>query len=433
MIDTLTLALMLCVLLVMARLVAGRWFNAQTALSLPWLLSLVLVLYRFSSFIPISKGACAWIALANGCFFMGYATTQIFTRCRTSQHQAVRHWHVRQSVHVVSDWTMKRLFVGLGLIGLVGAGIFFAQGRGSASLTLAGLGTQRGLVAQSVDNISIVGRVLAGFLYPATLLGGFYLVRCQRPSLIALALPWVGVGLVALTLSGRGNVIICCLLFLYTAFAGAQTSGTARRSRLRRALLVTAVLLFLFFAYSSLIVRSRGTSNTMNALYNYIAGPPVAFSAWLQENTVRVVGYDGVRGLLRLAPASELARLLGGVPPAPLEQIVVWVPFPFNVYTALSTYLLSIGGLGLVVLFWVLGCASAWLDCHASAAAFGLAVGVLYSYLSYTLFVDMAVFSLGWWLSAVFVGWWGFNMPIGESARRRAETTMLLRDSVPGS
>jgi len=99
-----------------------------------------------------------------------------------------------------------------------------------------------------------------------------------------------------------------------------------------------------------------------------------------------------------LAPVRELLNLFV-VTERVIDKDVVYIPFQFNVFTCLAEEIQYFGIVGALTILVIIGAIASCLE-NRSLTVMSLGIrGLLYTYLAYSLFADLAFFITGWWLS----------------------------------
>ncbi|TAM53888.1 MAG: oligosaccharide repeat unit polymerase [Acidobacteria bacterium] len=248
-------------------------------------------------------------------------------------------------------------------------------------------------------------RVLANLLYPASLLGAVLFVDSKRrvPSWPLVLLPLCGLLLASASNGGRGAILIGGLLIgwsLILGMAGASRQDRGRRRGKRAGWSLLVALCGAVVAYSALIAITRPAAGTaFGSIEVYFTGPIPALGEWLKSfGPVDWVRFD----LKDLAISRELLGLVGVVVERTIDRTFVLIPHPFNVYTDLAEHAQDFGVLGALTVSLLLGAASAELERkHLSAGVLALR-SCVYTYLSFSLFADLAFLAIGWWI-ALFV------------------------------
>lgn len=383
--STVILWLGLGAILVIHALVRRRLVTGQTAFTGVWWLSATALLRDPEAAAYVTPQAIALILSAHALFGLG---SVVVGGSRGSAPNAQSLFP--RGAAAVLFWPMT-------LAGALG-GILCALHTGALTAAWTGeLAQVRANVTDGIITIPVLYRLLGNALYPAVTLGSIAYLAMPRRGLPYLGLPLAALALYSLAQGGRGALLVGALAVLWSFAIGLERRNFDRavRRRIRRTALV---LLSALVAYSAYVVTTRGDAVTpISSLYRYFTDPIPAFSEWLRiEGKAELLSAQ----LSNLAIVRE-GRAIAGVPTIrAVDQVIVFVPEPFNVFTGLAEELDTVGTVGTVLLFIVLGGAAGWTERAGRSAETTAWRIVLYTYLTYTIFADLACYITGFWLMA---------------------------------
>ena len=132
------------------------------------------------------------------------------------------------------------------------------------------------------------------------------------------------------------------------------------------------------------------------SIYQYLTGPIPAFSEWLQlHQPLPLINLD----FSNVAVVREIIRAFGFQIERSIGWDIVFVPYPFNVFTHLAEHVRDFGLIGTIAISGILGITLGRLEnLPLSLTVLGVRA-TLYAYLSETFFADLSFLAVGWWLT----------------------------------
>lgn len=387
--------LMLGYILIVHYLICNNWITGQSAFTGIWFLSLTGLLGFPQAQDFISVKAALLIIFVHITYFMG--SIYIY-KLRKGKNTTFLE------IVPPSSGLLKAIFYSFCavlFVGLLGSCLVVFSTGALSSFIEGELSLVRSMLETQELQVPILQRLMSNFLYPASILGAicFLFSGGSFSCWIYLLLPLIGLSLYGFAFGGRGAMILGTPMMFWVLFIGRKRFFTKTGGWINILLFMIVILALVGFA--SLIVTTRlDQPHPLLSLYIYFIGPIPAFSAWLDTYDVLLLNFkigniSIVREIIRLfgMPVSE--RLVG--------SDVVFIPFQFNVFTHLLEHISDFGITGTLIISGVLGMITSIFENKSlSVSVLGIR-GILYGYLSLSLFTDLAFFIVGWWLTLLMI------------------------------
>jgi oligosaccharide repeat unit polymerase len=403
--PTVTLWFGLGAILMIHGLVRRRLVTGQTVLTGVWWLSATALLLNPASATYVTPEATALILSVHALFGVGSVVVAGFRGpSANAQPPFPRGVLFPRGVAAMLFWPVT-------LAGVLG-GVLCALHTGALTAAWTGeLAQVRANVTAGITTIPVLYRLLGNASYPAVTLGSIAYLATPRRGLLYLGLPLAALALYSLAQGGRGALLVGAFVVLWSFAIGLDRRGLERpvRRRIRRTALG---LLSLLVAYSAYVVTTRSDAGTpISSLYRYFTDPIPAFSEWLRsEAKVDLLSAN----LSNLAIVREGKAIAGVRALRAVDQDIVFVPEPFNVFTGLAEEFDTAGTVGTMLLFIMLGGAASWTERAGMSAGTTAWRIVLYTYLAYTIFADLACYIVGFWLMVGTAGVLTLAQPVAR-------------------
>jgi oligosaccharide repeat unit polymerase len=376
-----------------------RWITGQTAFTGSWFVGLTILSLTPSSFDYISDTAVLIIVMVHVSFFIG----SIMTDGKSSQLEFTTSKIIIKNK--IYNKILIYLFWVLIPVGIIGSilmalriGTFMAVREETLALLRQDLFTQ-------ILEAKFYERLMSNMLYPAALLGSICFIFLKRSFLswLYLILPILGLLLYSLNFGGRGAITIGGLMILWVLIICRKMSH--RRKGIKEVLILIglSILILYFFAFIfnmrlAISDYSKSSITVSQLFYRYIASSIPAFSQWINlHRPLPFIKYD----FYHIAPIRELVRFWGFQVERITDWDIVFIPYPYNVFTSLSEQILHFGIIGTVIVFFILGNVSRKLETKSQSIPLIGTRAAVYTYLSFSYFADLSFFSVGWWLTLV--------------------------------
>jgi oligosaccharide repeat unit polymerase len=242
------------------------------------------------------------------------------------------------------------------------------------------------------------GRILSNFCYPAAVLGPVVgLLSRTWKGYLLMALPLVILLGLSLVSGGRGPLLIGFCLTGWVVLA--SDSSDRSRIKAKKALVVAACITVFYFMLIAELRSNMKAGSGLSGVTTYLRTPIPAFSAWLETASPPMINMN----LSYLAPIREVLVRSGGKQLRDVDSFVVYVPYPYNVFTALAEHCISFGLVGMVFVWFCIGGGIAFLESSGTIPYRAAIMSVGYTYLTYSLVCDLAFLVTGWLLSVALV------------------------------
>lgn len=281
-------------LVLLGRIITGRWYNALSIYSGVWTLSLFMYFLQLLPFYNITEEALAYILAAWTALSLGFIGSYLLVLGIYRQYTAIAPSGIsRYTCHHLCP-TSYRLYAILTVL-LSGVSVINVLYRWISIIGIfGGIGEVIGNLHQ-VFLLRISGNLpTIPYLWPfalvASFFGGIYTALSRRLSLISL-IPFIVVGLNSIAAAGRIGVVMALILWITPIFYLCPSTRSQRKST-RRAIITVFVIALLVVA---LVSANRGLRSKfpgmheglialreyvpfLPSFYYYIAHPPVVFS-----------------------------------------------------------------------------------------------------------------------------------------------------------
>ena len=368
-----------------------RLATGQTAFTSLWLVSAI-VLMGFPKSVPyLTWGGVALMVGVHAAYLVG----SLAIRPRSTAPPTVFEPTpaLAHAIRWVYGGSLVLAGIGVGMLIAVTGAWQIVNGVSAAAVRYVEL---------DANAIPILPRVLSNFLLvPVALAPAMSVVAGGRgPRLRFYALPFLCLLGQSVAFGGRGGVTFGGLLLVW-GFATARSQGYFARLD-RRSLTVLGGLVLALLAYSQGIFASRAAYDENGFGFGEYLGLPIpAGCEALAENPDQPTLAFGFNNL---APVREGLRALGVPQESRVDDLVVLVPVPYNVFTSVLEGVMAFGYAGVLLLAFGLGLLGGWLETGRQTLVTLAARSLLYCYLGMTLFADLAFFYTGWSLALLLVG-----------------------------
>jgi oligosaccharide repeat unit polymerase len=378
-------------LLVTHAIVVRSWCTGQTALTGMWLLSAITLTGLSQSWPYLNWEGVGLMLGMHASFFAG----SLFVEKAGRHPKGVLVLPRRADRIAIS----RIYWVTLG-ISIAGIGLLL-QATGAWQL-VSGLDVSViRYVTLGVTDIPPLPRVLSNFmLIPAVMAPAMSIVKGQsRPHIGYYVLPVFCLLGQSVAFGGRGAVTFGGLLIFwgFVVFIAVRFFGKLDR----RTVAILSVVVVLLLGYSEGIFSSRrDVADDNSGFAVYLGLPIVAGCEALKTQPdlpTLALGFDN------LAPVRETINVISRTPDKRVDDLVVMIPEPYNVFTSLLEHLQAFGFLGMLLVAVCLGAFCRWLERSPQTVGVAMLRTLMYCYLSMSLFADLAFFYSGWFLAVVAV------------------------------
>jgi|ERR1035437_3365406 oligosaccharide repeat unit polymerase len=355
--------------------------TATDAFTGVWLAASLVLLFNTSAHEFLTWAGIAVILTIHTSFAFGRTCGRIELR---SSVNLLRFIRVRFVGEKCSEGLVYSIFLLLALIGVVGAFVSLGGFDPFRSGTIA---ENRGALLQGEIQVPFVYRLFSNFMYPVVLVGSFLAVKNSGTikNIIYIVLPLVCPLIYSFAMGGKGCLLICVSI---VGWSLAVQKGIAAIQGKALAMVAGTVSFFAFVTST----RPDQSSGVLDMLNIYIYGPLVAFPQFLSESSLYWFHFD----LNGFAIVREFSGLLGLPTEGRIDQTVVLIPERYNVFTAIPEWSNAFGFIGAHAFIFGIGVGST--VANKSGARYELLQVVLFTYLSFSLFADLASLMVGWWL-----------------------------------
>lgn len=248
-------------------------------------------------------------------------------------------------------------------------------------------------------------RIMSIFSYPAALLGTICFLFSKRKlkAILYIILPLITVLLNSINFGGRGAITICGLMIGWTIIIGRGIDFRSRNNINKFALIMLSIIIIYYFIF---IFETRLNTlddqvrrNEIKELsYWYLCGPIPAFSEWLRiYNELPIMSFDLLKFSIFRGPLNILGFQIGRT----IDRDIIINPYPLNVFTHLSEYLLYFGVIGTQIICFLWGLLCGFVESKSLSIKRLALRSALYSYLTFSIYADIATLSGGWWLTII--------------------------------
>ncbi len=383
-------------------IISQKIMTGQLIFTGSWLASATLLIGFPESLSYLSGKSTIIIILAHFAFFLGGLVAHISLK---STFQADKSTLI---LDVTTFSALKLLFFILISFGLVGSWYLMKATSALEAILTNDIYHLRDRVMGGKFEIPIIARVWSNLLYPASLIGAVNYSICDNKGRrwLFVLLPILGAVLMSLSSGGRGVILIIGLIMFWAIIIYRNHDIKCRTTwKNYIGLLVIAAVLISYVLYIANIRGKYEGYSSGSSVITYIAGCIPSFSAWLDMKYIPILNAD----FSNIAFIREFSAIIGNSVVRTIDNDIVYVPFPFNVFTSLAEHIISFGILGALILSFGLGIWSAKLESGTPTLCKYALRTCIYVYLSYSLFADVSFFIVGWWLSIVVIP---FGIPI---------------------
>lgn len=241
-------------------------------------------------------------------------------------------------------------------------------------------------------------KLMGNMVYPLAIIAPVYFFRKQQNVLILVAVVVLG-ALLSFSNGGKGNLLMVVILLAGGVIYMCAYEGHVFPRMLKRLTLVLGVLILVFFY---VIGATRTEANASFSGYDslvlmnqYFSSSIPSLAQWMEINQVGWLNVNiGQLSILR-----ELAGIVGVNAPRVVDQQLVHIPHPFNVFTAFADSLSAFGYIGSLVYYLFIGAILGLID-RAGKSPF--LFGLFFLFICYSLFTDIFFYMIGTWICLTF-------------------------------
>ena len=393
----LALSLFFTVLIGITRVNYGRWSTLPGVLWATWCFSATLLFFLPDSLDLISADSFMAIVLPHIVMMFGLLPSWLLSAgyCRTNAADN------KQSLATLVDGSNKSLIWSLFVIfwcaGFVGSVLQLRMTGAWAIADLSEIYEIRDLVVGKFFVVPSYQRALVAFAYPASVLGAvlycLYAGYTLRGMLIFL--PLMVLLMMSFASGGRGALLIGSSLIIWQIVA---FSVASKRMAIKDPAIICLMLVVTGYCSLIFVIRAEVEGfNEIEAFVRYFSGPLLALGELLSSVDVDIIAFQADQ----FAIIREASNLLGGNVERTIDNNIAFVPFKTNVFSALGEHYLYFGYLGTLIFYFLLGLVfSSIQSIHRPFMIFG-GGACFYTYSTFTIFADVSMFIVGWWLSVL--------------------------------
>lgn len=241
-------------------------------------------------------------------------------------------------------------------------------------------------------------KIMGNMVYPLAIIAPVYFFRKNQNILILIVVVVLG-ALLSFSNGGKGNLLIVVILLV----GGVIYMCTSEKYALPLILKGSAILLIVVlvgFFYLIGATRSEAKDgfsllDSVELINRYFSSSIPSFSQWMEINNVQWVDFN----IDQLSILRELAGIGGVNITRTIDQQVVDIPHPFNVFTAFADSLAAFGYIGSLIYYLLIGAIVGLID-RIDKVPF--LFGVFFLFSCYSLFTDIFFYMIGTWICLFF-------------------------------
>lgn len=241
-------------------------------------------------------------------------------------------------------------------------------------------------------------KIMGNLVYPLAIIAPVYFFRRNKNILILVAVIVLG-ALLSFSNGGKGNLLMVVILLMGAVIYMCYYEGHTFPTMLKRLAIVLVILMVGFFY---LIESTRPGGGDTFSLYDSIALINQYFSSsipalcqWIEISHLPWLNFNiGQLSILR-----ELGAIVGINTPRVIDQQLVHIPQPFNVFSAFADSLAAFGYLGSLVYYLFIGAILGLIDRRDKSP---FLFGIFFLFICYSLFTDIFFYMIGTWICLSF-------------------------------
>ncbi|AQX83651.1 oligosaccharide repeat unit polymerase [Elizabethkingia bruuniana] len=300
----------------------------------------------------------------------------------------------------LSITTLFYLFLGLSLLGLY---MFSKSVNLIDAIVLNQVATLRSNLLLKEIEVSPATVLLTNFLYPLAAIAPVYtLVYKKKPALFFFIVILFVV--YSLSSGGKGGIVLMIGTLMGAIIYLIKTKRLVFDKRIKMIAIIMAVFVFAFITFIT-YSRTQHTNesisdNTSSMFVSYFTNSVPAFCQILKENGYSLFNIN--------LSQHNLVRNIGGLFGIKfqweMDSYIVYVPQPFNVFSSLADSIFSLGLIGSLFYYFIIGIIMGAINTMRNInGVFLYSIFFLFSF--YSFFVDIFYFMVGSWfcIAAFFV------------------------------
>lgn len=244
-------------------------------------------------------------------------------------------------------------------------------------------------------------KLISNFVYPLAIIGPLYFFRRNKNVLILVSIVLLG-GLLSFSNGGKGNLLIVVILLIGAIVYLVYQRKYEFPKILKRFAVALSVMMLLFFYFISV---TRIENNEEFSAYDnivlinqYFSSSIPSFCQWIEINQIHYVDFN----IGQLALFRELGAMIGIVNPRTIDQQLVNVPHPFNVFTAFADSLAAFGYIGSFIYYLIIGAIMGLVDLIPKSDYSIFIFSTFFLFICYSLFTDVFFYMIGSWICLSF-------------------------------
>lgn len=246
-------------------------------------------------------------------------------------------------------------------------------------------------------SINGIEKMFANFVYPFSIFSGLYYYR--KKSLKIFLIFILIASFFSLLNGGKGSLIILTCLFLGSLFFNYNFKQFIDDSKLKYSilfLLIIILIYFIFIAFTRTSLNSEGLSfiDIIDELFGYFTHSIPAFSQWLQVKPISYFKFD----ISQISIIREISNLLGKSNPRTMDDLIVYIPDQFNVFTCFADSISAFGILGSHIYYFLIGSLLKIADNFRNRNISPIFYSLFFLFVINSLFSDSFFFMFGTWL-----------------------------------
>ncbi len=241
-------------------------------------------------------------------------------------------------------------------------------------------------------------KIMGNMVYPLAIIAPVYFFRKNQNVLILIAVVILG-ALLSFSNGGKGNLLMVVILLAGGVIYMCAYEGHTFPLILKRsAILLGVVLIGFFYLIGATRTEANAAFSWLDSavlINEYFSSSIPSLAQWIEINNVQWVDFNiGQLSILR-----ELSSMFGFTTTRVIDQQLVHIPHPFNVFTAFADSLAAFGYIGSLVYYLLIGAILGLIDRKAKSP---FLFGIFFLFVCYSLFTDIFFYMIGTWICLSF-------------------------------